>query len=814
MRIVRTLSLLAIIVGMQLGSGGARADDAGTTADEATLRAAGLQTDGPALLEFFRKQTLSEADQARLAATVRQLGASSYRAREKASDDLEKAGRSAIYFLRAALDDPDPEIARRAQACLHSIESAAFVNLTGAAARLVSVRRPKGAVAVLLNYLPFADDDIIEEELHGTLSAVGVRDGKIDPLLTAALQDRTVLRRAAAARLVGRLGDETERAAVRRLLKDADAKVRLGAAQGLFAVNDAAAVPTLVALTGEASPAVARQAEDLLYRLAGDQAPPVAAGSVDAAERRKCQEAWAAWWRENDSRTLLEFFRKQTPSEGDKIRLANLVRQLGASTFRAREQASADLGAAGRSALPFLRAAVKDPDVEIARRANQCLQDIQSRAFVARARTMARLLAVRQPDDAVAVLLNYLPFADDEALEEELLATLGVVGVHDGKVDPLLTAALQDKTPVRRAAAARAVGQFGDADQRQAVAGLLADSDVRVRLQAAQGLIAARDKRGVPGLIGLLYKDPPAVAWQAEDLLYRIAGDQAPLTSGEPSNTGERQKRQEAWTTWWREHEVKVDLAKLDLEQRLLGLTLIVAYDGFPTGGRIWESGADGKVRWMIDKDLSGPIDAHILPGNRILIAEHQANRVTERNFKGEILWQHRVTTSPVSCQRLPNGNTFIGTYNEVLEVTRDNKVLYTYPCSKGSSFCAQKLRNGHIIYVTMNGGVVVELDGKGKEARTINVGQAAGWATVEQLPGGGFLVAQGNSAKVVEFDAAGKKVWECASVPSPNGATRLPNGNTLVCSNNEKHVMEVNRAGKVVWKQNLEGRPFRIRRR
>jgi hypothetical protein len=365
-----------------------------------------------------------------------------------------------------------------------------------------------------------------------------------------------------------------------------------------------------------------------------------------------------------------------------------------------------------------------------------------------------------------------------------------------------------------RAAAARTVGQFGDAAQRKAVADLLTDPDGRVRLRSAQGLIAARDKRGVTGLIGLLRDAPPLVAWQAEDMLYRLAGDQAPAASGKPGDNAERQKRQEAWTAWWREHEATTDLARLDVEQRLLGLTLFVAYDGFPGGGRIWESGADGKARWMIDKDLSGPIDAHILPGNRILIAEHQANRVTERNFKGDILWQHRVNTSPVSCQRLPNGNTFIGTYNEVLEVTRDNKVVYAYPITRGSSFCAEKLRNGHIIYVTMNGGVVYELDAKGKEVRSINVGQAVGWATVEQLPGGGFLVAQGNGSKVVEFDAAGKQVWECASVSSPNAATRLPNGNTLVCSNNEKHVMEVNRAGKVLWKQNLEGRPFRVRRR
>src|SRR5262249_2164294 len=154
-----------------------------------------------------------------------------------------------------------------------------------------------------------------------------------------------------------------------------------------------------------------------------------------------------------------------------------------------------------------------------------------------------------------------------------------------------------------------------------------------------------------------------------------------------------------AWSAWWREYGGRVDLEKIDLEHRWLGLTLFVVYDGFPRGGRIWEAGSDGKPRWMIDRDLASPIDGHILPGNRLLIAEHAGGRVTERNFKGEILWQYSVKT-PVSVQRLANGNTFIGTYSEVLEVTRENKVVYRYPCSKGS-YCAQKLRNGHIVYVS-----------------------------------------------------------------------------------------------------------------
>jgi HEAT repeat protein len=541
----------------------------------------------------------------------------------------------------------------------------------------------------------------------------------------------------------------------------------------------------------------------------------LAPGVAAAADDNALVQADEATLREGDIGTdgpaLLDYFRKQTLSEAERGRLARTVRKLGDHSFRVREKATVDLLGAGRAAVPFLRKAINDSDPEIARRARSCLQSLETGTYIARSLAAARLLGVRRPDGAVEVILNYLPYADDEQVEEELVAALEKVAVVDGKIDAQLPAALRDKADLRRAAAARVVGRFGDTGQRAAVHPLLADGDARVRFWAAQGLIAGRDKQGVPALIGLLTDGPTNLAWRAEDLLYRIAGDHAPAVSL-GANNAERRKCRDKWAAWWRDHQAGVDLARLDLENRLLGLTLFVAYDGYP-GGRIWETGPDGKERWHIEH-IQGCIDAQVLPGERLLVAEHGAQRVTERNFKGDILWEYHVRTSPVSCQRLPGGNTFIGTYSEVMEVTPDKKVLYTYPCARGSSFCAQKLRNGHIVYVTMNGALLVELDRDGKEVRTLNVGAAVGWATVEALPTGGFLVAQGNSCKVVEFDAAGRAVWECTAVPSPNAATRLPNGNTLVCSNNEHHVMEVNRAGRVVWQIKLKGRPFRVRRR
>src|SRR5438552_3641316 len=79
-------------------------DNQAIAADEAVLHKAGLAADGPALLAFFRRQTLSAADQARLTATVQRLGDAAFVVREKASADLVSAGRSVLPLLRSALE--------------------------------------------------------------------------------------------------------------------------------------------------------------------------------------------------------------------------------------------------------------------------------------------------------------------------------------------------------------------------------------------------------------------------------------------------------------------------------------------------------------------------------------------------------------------------------------------------------------------------------------------------------------------------------------------------------------------------------------
>src|SRR5262249_44458139 len=110
----------------------------------------------------------------------------------------------------------------------------------------------------------------------------------------------------------------------------------------------------------------------------------------------------------------------------------------------------------------------------------------------------------------------------------EVMTALALLSLRQVKVDPALPEALADPLPARRAAAAYVLGHVGTEEHMAGVRKLLTDASPAVRLRAAQGLLAARDKSAVPALIRLVGELPLASLWRIEEVLNRLAGEQAP----------------------------------------------------------------------------------------------------------------------------------------------------------------------------------------------------------------------------------------------------------------------------------------------
>jgi HEAT repeat protein/outer membrane protein assembly factor BamB len=508
-----------------------------------------------------------------------------------------------------------------------------------------------------------------------------------------------------------------------------------------------------------------------------------------------------------DAAGLLAFFRARTLTTEDRRHVETWVRQLGSDNFHEREKASAELTRRGPAVRPYLKKALADPDAEVSRRAAGCLEEIDSGPGGTLPAAAARLLVRRAPAVAARVLLDYLSFADDEFVVSEVREALAALVRRPGPVDPTLLAALKDSLPVRRGAAAYALGHSRERRQREVVAALLQDREVSVRLLAARGLVAGRDKSAVAPLIALLTQVPADDVWQVEDLLLRIAGDRAPKL---PENSGDeakqRRQRQAAWESWWRDNANHIDLARLDETPAVLGLTLIPEMHA----NKVWECGRDGKPLWEVA--VPGcPIDAQVLPGNRFLVAELNGNRVTERDRTGKVLWEYKVNT-PIACERLPNGQTFISTNHRFCIVTSSGKEVSAYAPENGFFIHSiQRLRNGHVVCVSME-GTIREVDAAGRVVRDVPLSIKGGWSGIEGTPNGRYLVSNVQAGKVLEVDTAGKTVWEFTAAGICYAA-RLRNGHTLIV-NNHSGLVEVDAAGKTVWSRPISTSLWRAHRR
>jgi hypothetical protein len=510
-----------------------------------------------------------------------------------------------------------------------------------------------------------------------------------------------------------------------------------------------------------------------------------------------------------DDAALLEFLRARTLTDDERSKVLVLISQLGATAFRTREKASADLIAKGPVVMELLRQGTNDPDLEISRRCEMCLQKIKEHDVPDLPAAVVRLLAVRKTVGAVEVMLSCLPFVGGEAVADEVRNALTALAVKDGKVNKALVDALTDKMAPRRAAAGEALVRAGVKEHHKAVLALLQDSDINVRWRVAMALVLAKHKDAVPELIGLIAGTTQAQAWQIEDILYRLADGKSPPAVALGANEAGRKKCRDAWLAWWKEHSKVVDLAVLQQGQRLLGYTTVVLLDK----SRILELDGNENVRWQID-DVKFPLDIQVLAGDRVLVAEYQGNRVTEFNFKGEILWKH-FFEGPQMAQRLPNGNTFIAGRIVVMEVDpAGNKVLLTNLGGGVGVMKCMKSPNNEIVCL-FEDGKVARFDAQGKELSSFHVelGMKLFGGRIHALTNGNVLIPHHLENKVVEYNANGKMVWQ-VRIDQPIAALRLPNGNTIVTSMNQNRAVEFDRDGKEVWQYRQDTRVTRAIRR
>jgi HEAT repeat protein len=801
-----------IAVSSAPAAGGSPLVAAGGPGDENVLKAVKLSTTDEGLLDFFRRRTPPAPTKDRLGELVKKLSAKEPIDRDAAQGQLIAIGESAVPLLRQSANNVDDvEGSTRAKECLRNIEGGGASTLAINAARLLATRKPAGAAQVLIGYLPYCEDDQTFQEVEAALVAVAIVNGKPDPAIVQALKDRLALRRGTAAAVLCQAGGAAQYAAVRPLLKDSQASVRLKAALGLVGAYDAEAIPVLIELLSDLPPRLRQEAETFLSSLAGEWAVAGPKGN-DLMSRGLRRDVWAAWWKNADGAKLLEEFRSRMVSDEEHAKITALIAKLGDPTAEVRDTASTDLIALGKKAASLLRRAANENHPRIGPFAARCLESIEKDTPDPLPHAAPRLLALRKPEGTVETLIGYLPFAESEESTTQIIDILGTVATADPKSELVLVKALKDPLAVRRASAAMALCRGRAAEHLAELRQLLRDKDPTVQLRVAQGLVGLGEKQAVPTLIGLLKDLPLEQVWEVEDYLTRIAGEKSP-SEVVSADAASRTRAMAAWTKWWNETGKTIDLARLDLNDREGRFFLVVEmWNRAGKGGRVMEVDNTGKVRWEIDS-LTFPIDAQMLRGGNVLIVEQNAFKVTERTRANKIVWE-KVFPQVFHAERLPDGSTFIAQRNQLQIIDRTGKQTFNHFYNMNSILAARRFRDGSIAYVSYSGHYV-RLNREGKEVKTVQMNWwNFGLNGAEILPGDHVVASISNFNKVIEYDGDGKQVWECA-VMGPAVPYRLANGHTLVPCNNMMMMVEIDRKGKIAkeWK-GLSFQPYRVVKR
>lgn len=772
---------------------------------ELEIQAQGLNPAPERMLELLRRRTEPTPPVEQMQKWVQQLADPSQRADGLAG--LIGTGSRAIPVLRQFINNASNlAVADLARQCLANLEGNTGLALTQAVIQILADKNPAGSTEVLLRYLPQAEDDELVGRIQNALITIRRSQKTADKALLASLRDEVPLRRAVAASVLAATEGSATLDLVRPLLNDPRSIVRFRVAMALVENLDGTTVPLLIDLL-PSLPARARQeVEEFLTQLAGDWgfATPKGADSLSLALK---MDLWQVWWKRLDGPTLLEEFRKRQPSDSELVATIDSIEKLDDPNAMVRQQSLANLLRQNPRILPLLRQAiVRGGSQQVVNALNMIVQRLAPEEVPPLPTSALQLLALRNPEGTLATLLAWLPLVEDHEQAEKLIDLIIRMELRSEQADPLLIKALDDPILIRRVVASRALLRRSDPALVARIQKLLDQSSLKQRWLISRELAEQGDRTVIPRIISLLTDLPMEEAGEVEDFLGFLALDHAPNIRLEADPKLRLQCR-DAWLKWWNEKGAQVDLGRIkQLQTYARNLVLVESYN--PTGrtGSTAEITRSGREIWKI-QELMFPTDAQVLPGGRVLVAEQNVNRVSERDLKGKILWEKQFV-QPIGVRRLRNRHTLIGGRNQIVVVDPAGKEIFTHPVNGETVLAIAALTGGLTAYVTYQGNYVV-LDSTGKEVKKMSLfPNNLGASCAQILPGDRVLVGINGQGRVVEYDSRGKVTWETATM-NPIGVTRLPGGRTLIATASNS-LVEIDRGGKIVheWK-NLPIRVF-----
>ena len=740
------------------------------------------------LIPLFKGRSSSIPAKASIEKLIAQLINGNPEEKLAAKKDLICMGDYVISTLKKALGEIlDPASEKNLKECIELVEGKGSENLISAALKVIASEGKAESSEVLFAYLPFAAEEILRNECESTLRGLFTTSGTV---FEKTLTDPNPYKRAVAAEILVRKGNPKQISMAKSLLNDTSSLVRTRLVLAFLEQKDRVAMPTALKLLASDSKDTSSLIETALATLAGElaiQGPK----NDDSISRSINQAAWAGWWKSINEQDLLTLLRESTApiamiTEADKVFKDNNIelikKYINSKSFKSNPALQAFL--LNRAAFDMNIAKLIEPD------SNAIKLLLQSNQVTP---ALIRLITLVRPANAIEIILAYIPSCNDDNIQDLLGECLGLYLNDQNTPPPALIAASTSSIEEIRTFAGRVLAQSPNEIAQKTCTTLLSDSSVRVRFEVARESIKNQNKSAIPTLIELMTKVPAEKAEAIDQTLRAIAKEKSPESKNDSKADAA------AWNTWWQKEGTQLVLTPGFKNQEALKNFLVVeSFNQEKKSGRVFLVTPSGKTLWEIT-NLSNPTDALLLPNNKILITEQGANRITERDTKGNISWEKSVT-NPFHSQRLSNGNIFIASRNKIVEVGRNGNEIFSFSYPNETILAACKTRTNEYALLSYN-GVFLKLDSKGNEVSKsripfpTNFGINGGAITQNDR----VLVSIPTLNKIMEFNFSGQSTWE-STITMPGIPTKLPNGNVVAPSLNGSKIVEIQMDGKIIY--------------
>lgn len=185
----------------------------------------------------------------------------------------------------------------------------------------------------------------------------------------------------------------------------------------------------------------------------------------------------------------------------------------------------------------------------------------------------------------------------------------------------------------------------------------------------------------------------------------------------------------------------------------------------------------------------------------------------------GKIVWEHKAPASN-DVWVLKNGNRLFTTGHGVLEVTVEKDTVFYYHSAESEIFACQRLKNGNTFVGECTTGRLLEVNKKGEIVKELTIGKEKDpyfMRNARRLDNGHYLVAHYGGKRVTEYDKKGRIVWEASIPGGAHSVARLKNGHTVVAATDKARdakIIEFDKKGNIVWElsnDDLENNPLQF---